>query len=554
VKILHVIPNLEPRQGGAAESCPSLCAELSHRDHDVAIYTTFDRGLGGRKVDRIRGVEVQYFPTVRGSYGLSVDFWQALKRKIQSSDVVHVHGLYRFHFVAATYLCRHYKVPYVVKPHGSLDPFLCRVRRWRKWLPERVFLRPGFAHAGAIQFTAAQEMELAALSELFSASDDQPISKGVTVPNGVAVPEGITIANQLNKESSLNVEPQFFKAYPELRDKKLILFLSRINFKKGLDITAKAFALVRKRRDDVHLVIAGPDDDGYSAEVIPWLREGGVLDHATFTGMLTGLAKSAAFQAASVFVLPSYTENFGLAIVEAMSFGVPVVISNRVNIWREILEADAGLVVNCDVDETANAILHCLENPESAATMGKRGRELVLSRFTWDLVADQVLALYEKLVAERSRVPATSIPLVSWTLRNLAAIRPLRSNALTPMRRYGFTARFFVGNAEKMSFPDCSVDLVAVHDGLHHLEEPTCKLRVRPIRLANNLPLGYYPKASVQDLETFRLPKGFRGRPAWFVQLWWLIQSTLFQLSPQFMYGWRRWLHDSSAPKSVVAS
>ncbi len=413
MKILHVISNLEPRAGGSAESCLSLCAELARRNHDVAICTALDpkymaagHRLRAPKVERVRGVTVAYFPTLRGSYGFSVAFWRALERKIPNVNIVHIHNLYRFHFVAASYLCRRYRIPYVVRPAGSLDPFLTPVRRWRKWLPERVFLRPAFANAGAIQFTAGEEMRLAALSGLFSASEANLVSNGVIVPNGAP------ISDEEYKKKEVDEGEKLFAAHPELRDKKLILFLSRINFKKGLDIAAKAFALVRKSRDDVHLVIAGPDNEGYSKKVKAWLREEGVLDHATFTGMLTGPAKSDAFRAASVFVLPSYAENFGLAIVEAMSFCVPVVISNRVNIWREIADADAGLVVNCDADETADAILRCLQNPERSAAMGQRGRELVLSRFTWGSVADQVLALYERLIA-RAKPPVAGTRLFS---------------------------------------------------------------------------------------------------------------------------------------------
>ena len=427
MKILHVIPNLQPRAGGAAAACLNLCVELASRNHDVAICTALDpkymsAGHSSRapKAEHVRGIKVDYFPTVRGSYGFSVKFWRALEQKIPNVNIVHIHELYRFHFVAASYLCRRYRIPYVVYHAGSLDPFLCRIRRWRKWLPERVFLRPGFANAGAIQFAAEEDMQLAALSGLFSTSEANLVRNGVIVPHGVTVPEGITIPTDLHDEAM--GDSKLVTAYPELRGKKLILFLSRINFKKGLDITAKAFALVRKSRDDVHLVITGPDNEGYSKKVMAWLREEGVLDHATFTGwlreedvldhatfagMLTGPAKSDAFKAASVFVLPSYTENFGLAILEVMSFGVPVVISNRVNIWREIAEADAGLVVNCDAEETAGAILRCLEDPEQAAAMGRRGRELVLRRFTWQSVADQMLALYERLIA-RARPTVTS--------------------------------------------------------------------------------------------------------------------------------------------------
>jgi glycosyltransferase involved in cell wall biosynthesis len=186
--------------------------------------------------------------------------------------------------------------------------------------------------------------------------------------------------------------------------KKLILSLGRITEKKGLDLLARAFGSIARERDDVHLVIAGPDERDYRAQVEGWLRTERVSEKTTFTGMLVGAEKQAAFRDADLFVLPSYSENFGLAVVEAMAFGLPVVVSKRVNIWREIADAGAGLVVDCDVRQLADALEQMLRDAAAAQGMGECGHRLVESRFTWSRVGQQMAAVYEDIIsADRSR-------------------------------------------------------------------------------------------------------------------------------------------------------
>jgi glycosyltransferase involved in cell wall biosynthesis len=241
-----------------------------------------------------------------------------------------------------------------------------------------------------LQFTAEEEKTLASTTSVFEHGADY---RKVIVPNGVVIPEGMQLLD--------GAAPDIRNRFHELRGKDVVLFLSRINFKKGMDILARAFGIVARAHPNAHLVIAGPDNEGYGKKVRKWLDEEGVLPRTTFTGMLSGADKVAAFRSASVFVLPSYTENFGIAIVEAMSVGVPVVISNKVNIWREIEAAGAGTIVRCDHVETADAILRLLGDSELRNEMGKRGAQLVRRQFTWERVAEQMLALYEDLIGKR---------------------------------------------------------------------------------------------------------------------------------------------------------
>ena len=193
----------------------------------------------------------------------------------------------------------------------------------------------------------------------------------------------------------------FASTWPETVGKKVILFFGRLNFKKGLDILARAFGRLARRRDDVVLVVAGPDTEGYGAMVRGWLEDEGVLDRTLFTGMLTGARKSAALSGATLFVLPSYSENFGIAVVEAMAAGQPVVISKHVNICREVADAEAGLVVNTDADEVANAMETLLDDPALAERMGLNGKRLVRDCFTWDSAGPNLMDLYRRVASHR---------------------------------------------------------------------------------------------------------------------------------------------------------
>ena len=235
----------------------------------------------------------------------------------------------------------------------------------------------------------------------------------VNYPTGLVVPLGIDLA----EFASMPAPGRFRARYPEIGDKPFILFFGRVNFKKGLDILAKAFGVVARRRPDVHLVIAGPDNEGWGARVRTWLSEEGVLGRTTFTGMLLGPDKLAVLRDASLFVLPSYSENFGLAVIEAMAAGLPVIISDQVNIWREVEAGRAGRVIPCDPGALADQILELLANPDTAADLGRKGRALVQERYPWPRIGRSLAEAYGRIIDEhrrnRERKPTQSRPQVA---------------------------------------------------------------------------------------------------------------------------------------------
>lgn len=386
MRILHVIANLAPRYGGPPKACKEMARALSARGHEVHICTTDQDGNGQLDVPNdhpvtYEGVQIRYFPsTLRRIWPISIPMANFLAREITSYDVVHIHSLYMFHGAVSAYFCRRYHVPYLIRPHGTLDPFIFNRHRLRKRIYEWLIECRNIQAAAALHFTTEAERKLA--------QPYLPHTRAIVVPLG------------LNKKDYELHPPRgtFRQRFADIGDARIVLHLGRVNFKKGLDVLVDAFARIAAEHDDVHLVIAGPDNDGYMSEIKELVNERDLCDRVTFTGMLLGEDKLAVLRDADVFALPSYSENFGIAVVEAMLCGLPVVISNNVNIWREVKSAGAGIVTACRADEVASAIARLLADPGLRHKMGAAGRALVEERYQWEEVAKELEDAYLRVI------------------------------------------------------------------------------------------------------------------------------------------------------------
>ena len=389
MKILHVIGDLSPASGGPAKACFEMARAVARRGHRLAIYTT-DFGqppdtlpAGGAPLMR-DGVELRYFPLQPPRIWLaSWPLRRALRADVGAFDLVHVHSLYLFHDWAAFAACRQAGVPYLLRPHGTLDPYIHRRHRARKAIFELWFQHRMLAGAAAIHYTAAEEMRLAA-----------PFACGAP---GIVVPNGLDLADY----ARLPPAGSFRRRHPVIGDAPIVLFFGRLNFKKGLDLLTAAFGRLGPRAGDAWLVIAGPDG-GYRAATEAFVDQAGIRGRTVFTGLLQGEEKLAALADADLFVLPSYSENFGIAVIEAMACGLPVVISDRVNIWREIVADGAGLATPCEADAVADAMAQLLADPGQRRAMGAAGRRSVARRYEWDHVAEALEAAYRAII-ERPR-------------------------------------------------------------------------------------------------------------------------------------------------------
>ncbi len=417
MRILHVIASVAPRYGGPSATCPALCRELARRGHEVFIYTTNVDGNGRIDVPLDQpvicdGVEIRYFHgwTFPPEYKLSFALANALRKKIPAVDVAHIWSLYIFSASAAAHFCRKFHVPYVLHPHGSLDPYLLRRHALRKQVYSWLFERRKFQGAAAILFNSAEEMRLA--SDWLDGVVPQRSQPGV--PFREVIPVGVE--EECFNPPRPEAQAHFRQRFPELAGKRILLFFGRLSFKKGMDILTQAFVSVAREQKEVHLVLAGPDTEGYGEKVREWLKASGMRERATFTGALSGEDRFLALREAEVFVLPSYSENFGQAVAEAMACGVPVVVSDRVNISRAVQAAEAGLVVPCDAQQTAAALLLLLRNRALGRQMGARGRQWARENLAEKAVGERMIRLYEKIVREAGAGNALRAPLEERTV------------------------------------------------------------------------------------------------------------------------------------------
>jgi glycosyltransferase involved in cell wall biosynthesis len=254
-----------------------------------------------------------------------------LRANCAAYDAVLVHGIWQYHSFAVWRALRHALTPYFVFTHGMLDPWFKRtypLKHLKKWLywpwAEYRVLRD----AAAVLFTCEEERLLARRSFWLYRCREAVVHLGTAPPP-------LAAARQI---------AAFQEAFPRAVGRRVLLFLSRIHPKKGCDLLIRAFAEVARSDPTLLLLMAGPDQVGWRGALEALAARLGVANQILWTGMLAGDLKWGAFQVAEAFVLPSHQENFGIAVVEALACGKPVLISDKVNIWREITADRAGLV------------------------------------------------------------------------------------------------------------------------------------------------------------------------------------------------------------------
>ena len=390
MRILHVVPTYLPavRYGGPIVSVHGLCKALARRGHEVHVFTTNVDGPGESPVSLsapvdLDGVNVRYYPVpaLRRIYW-SPRLGKALHRDLAGFDVVHAHSVFLWPTRAAAQAALNRNVPYVLSPRGMLVQEL--VRRKSKWAKQawiQVFEARNIENASAIHVTSQVEA-------------DELRKFGFVLPAVCVVPNGVDLPGIDEPEGA---------AAAEIRDlasqSPYVLFLGRINWKKGLDRLVEALALI----PDVRLVIAGNDDEGYRTTVDASATRAGVAERIAYAGPVYGAEKQLLLQRACAVVVPSYSENFGNVVLEAMAAGCPVVTTREVGASSIVLENRAGLVVDGNPGSIANAISALLSDTGSAAAMGQRGRKAVADRFNWDAIARSMESVYED-ARKRSRL------------------------------------------------------------------------------------------------------------------------------------------------------
>jgi glycosyltransferase involved in cell wall biosynthesis len=384
VIITHVIPYMHPHAGGPPVVVDRLCRGLAGRGWDVRVLTTDCAAPRGDTdwASAYAGYPLEVVPASwpRG-YGYGPSVGAAARAAVARSRLVHLHTLWTYPTMAAARACRRLGVPYVVMPHGMIDPNSLGRKRLKKWLYGRLWEWPNLRAAAAMAYTHPEE---------------QGLARGAVggLPPGHILPLGADEPPAPPGE----LAEAFFRSRPGLRGRRLVVFLGRLHPKKGLDLLIPAFAEVARRVPHAHLLLVGPADAGYEARLRGLVAAHGLGPAVTFTGPLAGRAKWEALAAGEVFALPSYQENFALTVAEALRCGVPVVLSRRVNIWRDVTGAGAGLACDLEPPGVAAALVAYLEDAGRRAAAGARGRALAAERYGWDRCVEAAEGLYHELL------------------------------------------------------------------------------------------------------------------------------------------------------------
>jgi glycosyltransferase involved in cell wall biosynthesis len=387
LRILHVSPSYYPafQFGGPIQSVQLLNKTLRAQGVQVEVFTT-NAGLESRadiplyEWQDVEGVPVKYFP-YRGyvHYNFSVPLWKELHKRVREYDLVHITAVWNFPVLAASRACRRFNVPYIISPRGTIYPETIALKSsFFKKSYYRLFARQYLNEASAVHFTAADEQEK--VNSYLGLT-----SQALVIPNGVDL-EAFTAADQTALDAALPAE---------LADKPYLLFLGRLHPKKGLDLLVKAFRRISEKHSNLLLVLAGPDDDGYGKTVRQWIADYQLEHKVVFTGMVTGLAKQAVIKNARLFVLPSYSENFGMSVVEAMANEVAVVVSNAVGISPAIREWEGGVVTDTSPDSVAEGVLSLLDDNKRRVQVARNGRGMIDSLYKIEAVAAAFRRAYE---------------------------------------------------------------------------------------------------------------------------------------------------------------
>jgi glycosyltransferase involved in cell wall biosynthesis len=380
MKILHVIPTLSPASGGPAEALRQLVRAYPEVGVEAEIVSQDEPDSPGSSSTTGVAARVHALGQRKGTYGRSPRLREWLQQNVSRFDGVVAHAMWTYSSIAVAGAARG-RVPYAVFPHGMLDPWF-RHRYPRKHLKKCLYWPmqyPVLRDAKAVLFTSNLERELAPQSFWPNKWTS------LVVPYGTNDPPPDSAAQRQAFETLL----------PCRRNRRFLLFLSRIHEKKGCDLLIEAFASVAAQYPEMDLVIAGPDKDGLQARLQELAQKLGAAERVHWPGMLTGDAKWGTVRASEALILPSHQENFGVVVAEALACGRPALISDQVNLWPQIQEDQTGLVEPDTLDGTRSLLTRwfALGKPEKDA-MGERAVIAFKKRYSMRNCAQVIHALF----------------------------------------------------------------------------------------------------------------------------------------------------------------
>ena len=380
MKILRILPTSDPSTGGVIESVLQMSKEIEGFGHSVEIVC-----LDNSDSDWIikSPIRINALGPSRLNYRYCPRLKEWLFNNHQRFDQFIIDGLWQYHSVAAASVLRKCNRKYFVFPHGMLDPWFKKaypLKHLKKMLYWPFSDYKVLRDAKAVLFTTDDEKILARQSFSLYKCEEKVIPIGTKGFVG-------------DRESSIE---KFYEKFPHLKDKKFFLFLGRIHPKKGIDILLESFCALRDSLNDTCLVIAGPGPAEFINSLSKIPQKYGMSNRVYWAGMLSGDIKWGAFHSSDVFILPSHQENFGMVVAESLSCNKPVLISNKINIWREIAEYGAGFVGEDNVDGCIGTLKRWEKlTSEEKSEMGKNAGYCFKQNFEINVAVNKFLKFIE---------------------------------------------------------------------------------------------------------------------------------------------------------------
>ena len=392
MKVLHVIPSVSPVRGGPSQAVLEMVKSLRDEGVDAFIVTTDDDGERRLEVStdgwvHYRGVPIRFFPrfspninSVR-EFAFSGALTTWLKKNIAQYDLVHVHAVFSYPSTAAMAIARKQKIPYIVRPLGQLCEWSLQQSALKKHLYLSLIERANIEGSQGLHLTSQQEKREAAKLQLKNCS-------------AFVVPHGLSFSPFL-----VNARQRLRTLLKLPADETIILFLSRIHPKKGLEYLIPALGQLKDY--PFTFVLAGSGDPDYEAEVRSLLKTANIDNRTLLPGFVTGETKNLMLQGSDLYALTSHSENFGVAVLEALAVGLTTVVTPGVALAEEIKHHQLGYVSELSVNAIRGVLKACLQSPEVAVAVGDRARKFVLENYTWQKNADSLIEIYTTLLRQQ---------------------------------------------------------------------------------------------------------------------------------------------------------
>ncbi|WP_335169936.1 glycosyltransferase [Nostoc sp.] len=390
MKILQVIPSISPTMGGPSEVVLNLVKAMRQGGSDIEIVTTNDDGnslldVPLRQRIEYKEVPIWFLPRVSSrmkEYIFSPELAPWLWQHVRNYNLVETHYLFSYAPTCAAAIARWQEIPYLVRTMGQLSPWALAQSRLKKQVYSWLIEHHNLNRAAVIHSTSAGEAE-----DIRNFGVKTPI---LTLPLGVNIPHSLPDAKQKLRHT-----------YDISTETPIILFLSRLHYKKRPDLLLQALGRLGEQNYDFYLIVAGSGELEYETQLKNLAISLGISHRISFVGFVMGQEKDLLLQGSDMFILPSFSENFGIAVAEAMAAGLPVIITPGIQISPEVAAAQAGLVVEGTLETLGDAIAQLLKSPNLRQQQSENGIQLVKQQYSWEVIAQNLTSVYHAIIERK---------------------------------------------------------------------------------------------------------------------------------------------------------